>query len=193
MDEPLRVWFTQEILAHEAALVRYLSRAWPKRDEVHDLRQEVYTRVFRAARQSRPTSPRAFLFATARHLLADRLRRARIVSIDAVSDIEELNVKVDEVSPERRVAARQELKRLAQAFDALPPRCREVIWLRRVDGLSQKEVASRLGISVRTVESYVFTGMRQLADGFLAKDLTQGDGAANVQTDMGSTHGQHTD
>jgi len=194
VDEPLKVWFAREILAHEAALVRYLLRAWRNRDDVHDLRQEIYARVYEAAKQSRPNSPRAFLFTTARHLLTDRLRRGRIVSIEAVGDIEELNVIVDEVSPERRVTAREELKRLARAFDALPPRSREVIWLRRVEGLSQKQVASRLGISERTVESHIFTGMRQLADGFLATSLTQGDGAATVLTKIGdSTHGQQTD
>jgi RNA polymerase sigma factor (sigma-70 family) len=166
MEEPLKVWFAREILVHEAPLVRYLARVWPRRDEVHDLRQEVYIRVYEAARKSRPASPRAFLFATARHLLTDRIRRGRVVSIEAVGDLDELNVLIDEVSPERRISARQELKRLARALNLLPPKCREVVWLRRVDEMPQKEVAQRLGITERTVESHVFTGIRQLTDAF---------------------------
>jgi hypothetical protein len=39
MDEPLDAWFKREILAHEAMLLRYLLRVWPRKDEVHDLRQ----------------------------------------------------------------------------------------------------------------------------------------------------------
>src|SRR3546814_8946980 len=96
---------------------------------------------------SRPTSPRAFLFTTTRHLVTDRLRRGRVVSIEPVGDPAALNVLFDEVSPERRLDAHQILHRLGAAFDRLPPRCREVVWLRRVEELPQKEVAARLGIS----------------------------------------------
>lgn len=164
MEEPLKSWFLREILAHEASLVRYLTRIWPWREEVHDLRQEVYVRVFEAARGSRPQFPKSFLFTTARHLMADRIRRQRIVSIEALGDFEAFDILVDEISPECQIEARQELRRLALAFDRLPPRCRETVWMRRVDELSQKEVASRLGISPRTVEKHVMKGMQILAD-----------------------------
>ena len=68
-------WFAREVLVHERALVGYLQRCWPHRDELHDLRQEVYVRVYEAAGKALPSQPRAFLFATARHLLTDRIRR----------------------------------------------------------------------------------------------------------------------
>ena len=77
MDESLDTWFAREILAHEAPLVRYLTRMWPRRDEIHDLRQETYLRVYEAAAKERPRSAKAFLFTTARHLLVDRMRRQR--------------------------------------------------------------------------------------------------------------------
>ena len=163
MDEALNNWFAREILVHEAALVRYLNRSWANRDEVPDLRQEVYIRVYEAAKCTRPTFAKAFLFTAARHLMIDRARRARVVSIESVGDSDDLNVLVDEVSPERRLNARQELKQLGAAFGLLPPRCRDVVWLRKVDGISQSEVAERLGISVRTVEFQVQKGMRILA------------------------------
>jgi RNA polymerase sigma factor (sigma-70 family) len=166
VTEPLKTWFAREILAHEAALVRYLNRTWPRRDEILDLRQEIYIRVYEAAGRARPTAPKSFLFTTARHLMTDRVRRSRIVSIEAIGDLGASSVLVDEVSPERRLDARQELKRLTWALNLLPPKCREVVWLRRVDEISQKEVAQRLGISERTVESHVLKGMRLLADAF---------------------------
>jgi RNA polymerase sigma-70 factor (ECF subfamily) len=171
MDESLDSWFKREILVHEAALIRFLNRAWPNRDEIHDLRQDVYIRVYAAAAQARPvTSPKTFLFQTARHLLIDRLRRSRIVSIEGVADLDALNVLVDDVSPEQRVRARQELNLLARAFARLPPKCREVIWMRRVDQLSQKEVASRLGVSESSVEKHVIKGTRLLADAVFGRD-----------------------
>jgi len=170
MSESLDSWFKREILVHEGALVRYLLRLWPSRDEVDDLRQEIYIRVYEAAAKARPHSPKSFLFATARHLMTDRIRRARIVAIDAVEDLESLNVLVDEVSPEARASAHQELRRLAEAIDVLPDTYREVVWLRRVEDIPQKEVAIRLGITEKSVEKYVMRGMRLLADWLRSAD-----------------------
>jgi RNA polymerase sigma-70 factor (ECF subfamily) len=170
MDEPLDSWFKREILAHEAALVRYLSRTWPNRQEVYDLRQDTYVRVYEAAAKSRPQAPKSFLFATARNLMADHIRRQRIVSIDAVGDLDALNVMIDEISPEQRTSAHQELRRLAQAIDLLPPKCREAVWMRRVDDLPQKEVAMRLGITQKTVEKHVMKGMKLLATSLFRND-----------------------
>ncbi len=164
MDETLDEWFLREILAHEAALDRYLRRHWPDGAEVSDLRQEAYVRVYEAAAKVRPASPKSFLFTTARHLMVDRARRGRVVSIDVVADLEALNVPGNEVGPEQAASARQELRRLAQAFDRLPPKCREVVWMRKVEGLSQREVAGRLEITQGAVEKHVMKGIRLLAD-----------------------------
>ena len=162
--ESLDSWFKREILVHEEALMRYLARCWQKSAELVDLRQDVYVRVYEAAAKSRPYAPKSFLFTTARHLITDRLRRQRIVAIDAVGDLDALNVMIEELSPEVRTSAHQELRRLADAIDGLPPKCREVIWMRRVDDLPQKEVAARLGVTQKTVEKHVIKGMQLLAD-----------------------------
>lgn len=190
MEESLDAWFKREILAHESMLVRYLTRVWPRKQEVHDLRQETYARVFAAAITARPTSPRSFLFTTAHHLMADHIRRERVVSIEAVGDIEALNVSVDEISAEQRVSAREELKLLARALDLLPPKCRKVVWLRRVEGLSQKEVAERLGVTVKTVEQHVSKGGRMLAEYMLSADTSRSGRKQSVaQVEEDDEHG----
>lgn len=176
MEESLDTWFKREILRHEAALVRYLLRLWPSRHEVNDLRQDIYVRVYEAAARSRPHAPKSFLFTTARHLMADYIRRRRIVAIDGVGDMEALNVLVEQISPEHRISAYQELRNLAQAFDALPPKCRETVWLRRVDDLPQREVAERLGVTEKTVEKHVMKGMRLLAEALARADASQDPG-----------------
>jgi RNA polymerase sigma factor (sigma-70 family) len=156
-------WFATEILAHEGLLVRYLTRVWPNSAEVLDLRQDIYVRVYESARDALPTSPKAFLFATARNLMADRIRHNRVVSIESTPDYEGLNVLIDEISPDRRLSAREELRSLARAFDSLSEKCRNVIWLRRVEGLSQRETARRLGLHEGAVESQLARGVRVLA------------------------------
>lgn len=170
MAEDLETWFVREILSHERSLTRYLLRVWRNRDEVPDLRQEAYVRVFDAARVQRPGSPKAFLFTTARHLMTDRLRRARIIFIGAQGEVEALNFLVDETSPERRLTGIEELRLLAGAFDRLPERCRAVMWLRKVEQVSQKDVAVRLGIQEKAVEKQVARGMRLLARMLLGGD-----------------------
>ncbi len=164
MPSALDTWFIEEILIHEEALLRYLQRHWPYNEDIIDLRQELYTRIYEAAAKALPAQPKAFLFASARHLIADRIRRSRVVSIEPMGDLEPSHVLVDEVSPERWCGGRQALRRLSDAFDLLPDRCREVVWLRRVEELPQKEVALRLGISEKTVEKHIAKGMRLLAD-----------------------------
>ncbi len=165
MLDDLDRWFTSEVLVHEPALMHFLARRWSQRDEIPDLRQEIYVRVYEAALRERPLSPRAFLFTTARNLMADRIRRQKVVSIEAVGDFEPSNVYlIEEISPERWLSGRQLLRRLAEAFDALPDRCREVVWLRRVEDLPQKDVARHLNIGEKTVEKHLAKGIRLLAD-----------------------------
>ncbi|MBL8266434.1 RNA polymerase sigma factor, partial [Steroidobacter sp.] len=75
MKTSLDHWFATEILPHEAALTRYLKRIWLNSAEIADLRQEVYVRIYESAAKARPLPPKAFLFTTARNLMADRARR----------------------------------------------------------------------------------------------------------------------
>jgi RNA polymerase sigma factor (sigma-70 family) len=185
MDEDLDRWFIREIVAHEAALMRYLKRCWSDRTEIHDIRQECYIRVYEAAAKSRPVSPKSFLFQTARHLMVDHLRHRRVVSIESVEDLEALNVSVDELSPERRLSGLQELRHLSHAFDQLPAKCREVVWLRKVQGLSQREVGAKLQIAETTVEKHMARGMTILAK-FLFERLESGDSQGGAKDDSGA-------
>lgn len=182
-EDSLERWFAREILSHERSLVRYLTRVWPNRDEIPDLRQEIYANVFESAMRTRPSSPKAFLFTSARHLMTDRVRRRRIVFIGSPADLDSFNFLVDDLSPERRSTALEDFDRLVRALDGLPARCREVTWLRKVEQRSQKEVAALLGIQEKAVEKQVSRGMRLLARALLeetgsgeqrrAEDLSQ--------------------
>jgi len=172
MNDTLEQWFAREILSHEQSLMRYLLRVWPNRDDVPDLRQEIYVRVYESAQNVRPEFAKSFLFTTARHLMTDRLRRSRIIFIGTRGDLDKLNVLVDELSPENHMTSLQELQLLAQAFDGLPPQCRTVMWLRKVEQLSQKEVAARLGVREKAVEKQVARGMRLLTAAVLAGNET---------------------
>lgn len=176
MSDSLDEWFTREILAHEPALTRYLARALPNAAEAADIRHDTYVKVLEAAMRARPYAPKSFLFSVARHLLADRARRTRIVAIDLMEDLDSLNVLVDELSPEHRMSARQQLVNVSNAFNQLPRKCREVVWMKRVQNLSHKEISAHLGIAVGTVEKHIAHGIRLLTE------LIQAAEADTVQT-----------
>jgi RNA polymerase sigma factor (sigma-70 family) len=181
-------WFATEILPLEGVLVRYLTRVWPNAADVLDLRQEVYVRVYESARGALPKSPKAFLFATARNLMTDRVRHSRVVPIDSLQDFAHLSVLTDELSPERRLGARQELRILARAFDSLSDKCRSVVWLRRVEGLSQRDTARRLGLGEGAVESQLARGLRVLALAVFGSDDGDAPGGARGEFRRESRH-----
>ncbi|WP_407353997.1 RNA polymerase sigma factor [Luteimonas sp. R10] len=164
MDSALENWFQREILPHETALVRFLARKWVHPNEVQDIRHDIYIRVLEAAERKLPDSPRAFLFSVAHKLLVDRVRRERVVAFDLLADVDSLNVLIDELSPERQATGREQMHRLSTLFRRLPLRCRQVVWMRRIDDLPQKEIARRLGIAEATVEKHLMRGIGLLAD-----------------------------
>ena len=164
MPDSTETWFQREILVHEGALVRFLSRKLPNPADVQDIRHDIYVRILEAAERERPANAKAFLFSVARNILVDRARRNRIVAIDLLEDLDALNVLMEEQTPERRETGRQQLQKLSNLIQRLPDRCREVVWMRRVEDLPQKIIARKLGIAEATVEKHLVRGIRLLAD-----------------------------
>lgn len=151
--------------------MQYLHQNWRDRSDIEDLRQEVYLRVFEAARQEIPQHPKTFILRTAHNLLIDRVRRERVVPIAAVSDLDALDIAAQAPSPERNAIAKDILRRLQAGLDKLPPRCREAVVLKQIDGLSHREIAARMGISPDTVSEHLSNGIAAMAEA-LYGDLT---------------------
>jgi RNA polymerase sigma factor (sigma-70 family) len=131
--------------------------------DVEDIVQETCLRVFQAAQRQPIRSPRAFMLKTARNLAINNLRWAdalnHMVADDGADNAEcapaGLEDALEERTPESLVASEQEFVVFCRAIRALPRQRQRVILLRRVYGLSQREVATKLGISERTVENHI--------------------------------------
>ncbi len=156
-------WFVREVLPLEAMLMHFLQQNWRNRSDLEDIRQDIYAQLLTAAERGIPDQTKPFVMRTARNLLIDRIRREQIVPIEVISDLDALGVATDIASPDNSVIARDILRKLQAALDRLPPRCREAIILRRVEGLSRREIAERMGISEKTVAEHITNGMRALA------------------------------
>ena len=160
-------WFAAEVQPHDAALRSWLRARFPALGEVDDLVQETYARVLqiRARDPLRQHSVKPLLFTTARNLAVDELRRRQIVPMYALPEDADAKALADDApGVGETVSRRQELALLAEAIQALPERCRQILTLRKIYGLPQKEIAQKLGISEHTVEAQVGIGMHRCAD-----------------------------
>lgn len=163
-DDALRAWFATEVLPFERELMHFISRHSGQSEDAIDIRQESYERALTGARGGLPLSARRYVFTVARNVLIDRARRARVVSFEQIADLESIATEEDTFSPDQQFEARDELRRAMAGLEQLPPRCREVVRLRRVEGLSIRETAARLGVGEHTVERQLTLGLRALVD-----------------------------
>jgi RNA polymerase sigma-70 factor (ECF subfamily) len=160
------VWLGRHVLPHEPALRAWLSRRRLGGLDIDDIIQETYSRLMTAESLQHVHDARSYTFQAAGSVVIDHLRRMKVVSIASVPDLDILEVVSEEPSPERQVIDRDELHRLAGMIARLPARVREVFTLRRVYGLSQRQVAEKLGIAESTVEKHMARGFLLMLEQF---------------------------
>jgi len=151
-------------LENHPDLVRFLSRRLRCLFTARDLAQEVYLRLVRAGGEEAVENPRALLFRIAANLATDHVR----VQGRRAELLQEANALLwdqeDEISPERQILARDELVRIGAALALLPERTRRVFYLNRFEGVTQSEIACRLGISRTSVEKHMRRAWARVAD-----------------------------
>ena len=162
-------WLAREILPHEADVRGWLRRSLVISGEVDDVVQEAYCRLADLKGFRDIISPRAYFFQTARSIVLEQMRRARIVRIDAVTEIDALCIEWDEPSPERIAGARRELARVMEIVATLPERARRIFEMRKILGQSQREIAQRLGVSENIVENEAARGLKAVLAGLEAR------------------------
>jgi RNA polymerase sigma-70 factor (ECF subfamily) len=167
----LELWYREQVLVHEPALRAYLRKVFPIVTDVDNMVQETFVRVLEARRTSNIENVRGYVFATARNQALALMRRREIIPIDSLAELEALDITTDEPGVPEKVGLRLELELLNQAIQSLPERCREVLTLRKIEGLSQREIAARLGIAEHTVEAQVANGMRRCAQFFRERGI----------------------
>ncbi len=164
-SDPTR-WFTAELAPHESALRAYLHGLAPSSD-IDDIIQETYARILRAFERGPIDSPRGLLFATARNVARDLFRRRTTAGTIPIAEIHESRVFDDAPDAAERATRRQETDLLAAAIAELPPRCREILVLRKFENLSHREIAARLGIAEHTVEAQLTKALHRCEDFFV--------------------------
>ncbi|MDT9600310.1 RNA polymerase sigma factor [Sphingosinicella rhizophila] len=166
MDHDSRLrWFAREVLPHEPHVRKWLTVRLRGLEacDVDEVIQEAYARIW-TADIDRILNARAYLFVTARHIVGEHVRRSRIVAIQLMADLDVLNIEDDGISADRQLSGQEEIVRLQQVIEKLPPKCRLAFQLKKFEELSQREIAARMGVAESTVEKHLAKALRIVSE-----------------------------
>lgn len=160
-DEARRLWFRHKVLPLNASLLKYATKiSLNNGADADDLVQETFARLISYSGWRDIDHVERFAVTVLRNLVYQEARHRKVVPIHAVAELETLPIIDDAPGADRMIAGRDELLRLSQIIDTLPPQCRKVFLLRKISGLAPKEIAESLGLSVSTIEKHLVKGLR---------------------------------
>ncbi|ABD88539.1 RNA polymerase sigma factor [Rhodopseudomonas palustris] len=140
------------LLTDYRQLDRQLTRRFGSADFASDVLQETYLRLEAMTDMVAVRSPKAYLLRIALNIANDRLRaESRRLTVDEADCL--LDIPDDRPDAARVTEDRSEIILLRRAIAELPDRRRHVLLLSRVEGVAHREIAKRLGVTVRTVET----------------------------------------
>ena len=167
-------WFAEEIQPHESALRAFLRARFPTLVDIDDMVQESYARLLQVREKEKIGNPKSYLFATARNAALDFFRQRRPVSLETLVRDDDQTVLEDRSSAADTLNHAQELEILMNAIATLPERCRQVMTLQKIHGLSNREIAERLGISIHTVNAHMVIGLMRCREYLKVRGVLRG-------------------
>lgn len=189
VDEDARaLWLSRNIIPHECSIRRIIG-SWrlPEGLETEDIVQESYAKIASLPTVEQIVSPKAYFLQIARSILLMHVRRARLVSIEVIADLEQLNTADEEPSVETRVSDREQLRLLAEAVARMGEPNRSVFVLRMIQELSHKDIGEKLGLSQNAVQKMLARSLNSLA----LEIGRGGNGIARASTDSDSKRDRH--
>ncbi len=161
----------ETFLTHRNSLLRMIGRI-VRPNEIEDIVQETFIHSYAASRNQQIHNPQAFMFRTARNLALNCVNRAEQRLNTSIEDLDEFDFASEADQIERQHHSEEMFLSFCRAVSSLPVHCRRVFILKKVYGLSQKEIASFLGISPSTVEKHIARGMTVTAEYLQARGYT---------------------
>lgn len=141
------------------------------RRTAYDVLHDALIRFAISTSQDRIEQPQAYLHTIVRNLIIDaykeQLRFLPLIHQDDEANVLDMDHPLVP-SAEHLVDLQQRLAILQNIIDLLPARCKQVFWLFKIEGLSQQEIADRLGISLNMIQKHLIRAMLDLLE---ARDL----------------------
>jgi RNA polymerase sigma-70 factor (ECF subfamily) len=159
-------WLARNVFPHEPSIRQWLKRRSALGLDVDDVIHDMYAKLITLPTVSQIENPKSYAFRIAYSIVVDHVRRTKVVPMIGLTFENQATIASDEVNIEDRLAHRGTLQDVTGVLDQLPPLCRQAFLLRRVDGLSQRETAQKLGLSEKTIEKYMTRSVRLIMDVF---------------------------
>lgn len=162
-------WLARNVVPHEPALRRWLLRQGLNRTDIDDIVQETYAVLAGVGDVGHIRKPRNYVFQTARSIMLQQFRRQKVVRFGPLPD-EGAAIADDRGSPEDAAILRDTLRRADALLASMPDRVREAFVLRRIEGLSQREIAAAMQVSENTVEKHIGKALRTIMQAVASSD-----------------------
>ncbi|MFI1773036.1 RNA polymerase sigma factor [Thalassobellus citreus] len=140
------ITYTHDKMSAEDVVQQAFINLWNDREKLDDIR-----------------SPKNYLYAIAYNRYIDSIKKKKkqtrlldVVYEKALRD----RVEDDNEALEKRI------KKMNLIIDSLPPRCKEIIRMNKIDGIKYRDIASTLGISIKTVEAQMSIAFKKIRKGF---------------------------
>lgn len=165
---------------YKSALKYFISGLVINSQDVDDVCQETFLRTYKSSLEKEIKTPKSFMFQVAKNLIFTDFRRASTQLNEYVEDIDLVDSKLELDDLESNTLAQEKLGVMCEAIAGLPNKCRQVVVMRKVYGMTTKDIAKRMNISPVTVSNYITKGMCAYNDAREKYTNEQQDGA-NVE------------
>ncbi len=161
-DEPTQSARAAFVARYQGPLRSFFAKRVNRQEDVDDLVQELFGRLWSSDSNKTIENPDGYIFQAANNLLKERYRKQGTRAA-AMADLPFFHFDNEDITPERILQGREELRLLEQALNELPPRTRTVFLLHRFEGFKYREIAERIGVSVSSVEKHIAAAARHLS------------------------------
>ena len=155
-----RAWVRAAVALHERSLVAYATHLTGDVNAARDVVQETFVRLCGADRGEVEPRLAPWLFTVARNLALDQRRKERRMSL--IDDTPAATFTSRGPAPGDAAEHDDSLSAVLRALGDLPPVQQEVVRLKFQHGLSYKEIAAVLNLTVTNVGFLLHTGLKTL-------------------------------
>ena len=149
-------------LEHRKVLAAYLSQRLLRVEDVEDILQETIANALQVEDPSLIRAPKSYFFIVARNLVSRQLQANAKEMLHEIEDMDLNAIPGDYISLEQQIDGQLQFRAFVKAVSQLPAQCRKVFLLRKIYGWPHKKIASRLGISISTVERHITIALSRL-------------------------------
>ena len=147
-------------LSYRGQLIKAI-RGIVRSDDIEDIVQETFVKSFEAELKQEIKYERTYMLKTARNLALNHVAKASEKFNDSLEELSGLPSHLTSKHLEKQVESKERFLNFCRATDTLSVEVKRVFLLKKVYGLSQKEIAEYLGLSQSTIEKHVAKGLQQ--------------------------------